>query len=107
MGGKLTETLRRTDTAARLGGDEFAVLMEGAKEPIDAELLAAQIVQSLNRPFRLPDGSVSVSASVGVATAMDSVDSEELLSHSDLALRAAKAGANVSGVASGPGCGPA
>ncbi|MFE1362760.1 putative bifunctional diguanylate cyclase/phosphodiesterase [Streptomyces anulatus] len=92
VGGRLTETLRRTDTAARLGGDEFAVLMEGAKEPIDAELLAAQIVQSLNRPFRLPDGSVSVSASVGVATAMDSVDSEELLSHSDLALRAAKAG---------------
>ncbi|MFD5342263.1 putative bifunctional diguanylate cyclase/phosphodiesterase [Streptomyces anulatus] len=92
VGGRLTETLRRTDTAARLGGDEFAVLMEGAKEPIDAELLAAQIVQSLNRPFRLPDGSVSVSASVGVATAMDSADSEELLSHSDLALRAAKAG---------------
>ncbi|WP_241837521.1 putative bifunctional diguanylate cyclase/phosphodiesterase [Streptomyces sp. CB02115] len=92
VGGRLTETLRRTDTAARLGGDEFAVLMEGAKEPIDAELLAAQIVQSLNRPFRLPDGSVSVSASVGVSTAMDSADSEELLSHSDLALRAAKAG---------------
>ncbi|NEE13533.1 hypothetical protein G3M58_44645, partial [Streptomyces sp. SID7499] len=41
---------------------------------------------------RLPDGSVSVSASVGVATAMDSADSEELLNHSDLALRAAKAG---------------
>ncbi|MGW9388437.1 aminotransferase class I/II-fold pyridoxal phosphate-dependent enzyme [Streptomyces globisporus] len=92
VGVRLTETVRRTDTAARLGGDEFAVLMEGAKEPIDAELLAAQIVQSLNRPFRLPDGSVGISASVGVATAMDSADSEELLSHSDLALRAAKAG---------------
>ncbi len=91
VGARLTATLRRTDTAARLGGDEFAVLMEGAREPIDAELLAAQIVQSLSRPFRLPDGSVSVSASVGVATAMDSADSEELLSHSDLALRAAKA----------------
>ncbi|MGW7198818.1 aminotransferase class I/II-fold pyridoxal phosphate-dependent enzyme [Streptomyces chryseus] len=91
VGGRLSESLRRTDTAARLGGDEFAVLMEDAKEPIDAELLAAQVVQTLNRPFRLADASVSVSASVGVATAMDSADSEELLSHADLALYAAKA----------------
>ncbi|MET9518176.1 aminotransferase class I/II-fold pyridoxal phosphate-dependent enzyme [Streptomyces sp. NPDC002994] len=91
VGSRLSETLRRTDTAARLGGDEFAVLMEDAKQPIDAELLAAQVVQTLNRPFRLSDASVSVSASVGVATARDSADSEELLSHADLALYAAKA----------------
>ncbi|MGW7055950.1 putative bifunctional diguanylate cyclase/phosphodiesterase [Streptomyces sp. NPDC054887] len=91
VGGRLSETLRRTDTSARLGGDEFAVLMEDAKEPLDAELLAAQIVQTLNRPFRLTGGSVSISASVGVATAGDSADSDELLSHADLALYAAKA----------------
>ncbi len=91
VGGRLSETLRRTDTAARLGGDEFALLMEDAKEPVDAELLAAQVVHTLNRPFRLTGGSVSISASVGVATAVDSADSEDLLSHADLALYAAKA----------------
>lgn len=90
VGKRLSETVRRTDTAARLGGDEFAVLMENAKEPIDAELLAAQVIQTLSRPFRLPEGSVSVSASVGVATTVDSADSGELLSHADLALYAAK-----------------
>ncbi|MGP4048924.1 aminotransferase class I/II-fold pyridoxal phosphate-dependent enzyme [Streptomyces sp. 2A115] len=91
VGERLAETLRRSDTAARLGGDEFAVLMEDAKQPLDAELLAAQVIQTLNRPFQLPDDSVSVSASVGVATAMDSTDAEELLTHADLALYAAKA----------------
>ncbi|MCL6738342.1 aminotransferase class I/II-fold pyridoxal phosphate-dependent enzyme [Streptomyces neyagawaensis] len=91
VGERLSETLRRTDTAARLGGDEFAVLMEDAKQPLDAELLAAQVIHTLNRPFQLSEDSVSVSASVGVATAMDSEDAEELLAHADLALYAAKA----------------
>ncbi len=90
VGDRLSKTLRRTDTAARLGGDEFAVLMEDAREPLDAELLAAQVIQTLTRPFALADESVTVSASVGVATARDSTDAEELLSHADLALYAAK-----------------
>ncbi|MFH9011954.1 aminotransferase class I/II-fold pyridoxal phosphate-dependent enzyme [Streptomyces sp. NPDC017943] len=91
VGNRLSRTLRRTDTAARLGGDEFAVLMEDAKQPLDAELLAAQVIQTLGRPFDLADESVTVSASVGVATARDSTDAEELLGHADLALYAAKA----------------
>ncbi|MFD5074366.1 aminotransferase class I/II-fold pyridoxal phosphate-dependent enzyme [Streptomyces sp. NPDC058371] len=91
VGERLSGALRRSDTAARLGGDEFAVLMEDAKAPVDAELLAAQVIQTLGRPFSLPGGSMSVSASVGVATARDSTDAEELLSHADLALYSAKA----------------
>jgi diguanylate cyclase (GGDEF)-like protein/PAS domain S-box-containing protein len=90
VGDRLSRTLRRSDTAARLGGDEFAVLMENAREPVDAELLAAQVIQTLTRPFVLADETVTVSASVGVATARDSVDAEELLRHADLALYAAK-----------------
>ncbi|MET9592908.1 EAL domain-containing protein [Streptomyces sp. NPDC006516] len=88
---RLSAALRRSDTAARLGGDEFAVLMEDAKRPLDAELLAAQLVQALSRPFRLPHATVSVTVSVGVATGMDSVDTEDLLGRADLALYAAKA----------------
>ncbi|MFG2640449.1 aminotransferase class I/II-fold pyridoxal phosphate-dependent enzyme [Streptomyces sp. NPDC048370] len=88
---RLTSVLRLSDTAARLGGDEFAVLIEGAKEPGDAEALAAQIVHTLSQPFHLTDGAVSVSTSVGVATVLDSAHAEELLGHADLALYAAKA----------------
>ncbi|MET8222696.1 aminotransferase class I/II-fold pyridoxal phosphate-dependent enzyme [Streptomyces sp. NPDC005301] len=90
VGERLSGALRRSDTAARLGGDEFAVLMEDARQPLDAELLAAQVIQTLGRPFSLPGGPLSVSASVGVATARDSTDAEELLTHADLALYAAK-----------------
>ncbi|MEV5343862.1 aminotransferase class I/II-fold pyridoxal phosphate-dependent enzyme, partial [Streptomyces sp. NPDC052676] len=90
VGDRLSHTLRRSDTAARLGGDEFAVLMEDARRPVDAELLAAQVIQTLSRPFVLGDETVTVSASVGVATARDSSDAEELLRHADLALYAAK-----------------
>uniref|UniRef100_UPI000AF23662 putative bifunctional diguanylate cyclase/phosphodiesterase n=1 Tax=Streptomyces aureus TaxID=193461 RepID=UPI000AF23662 len=88
---RLTSVLRLTDTAARLGGDEFAVLIEGAREPRDAETLAAEIVHTLSQPFHLTDGAVSVSTSVGVATVLDSAHAEELLGHADLALYAAKA----------------
>ncbi|MFJ7987319.1 aminotransferase class I/II-fold pyridoxal phosphate-dependent enzyme [Streptomyces sp. NPDC096351] len=88
---RLTSVLRLTDTAARLGGDEFAVLIEGAREPRDAEALAAEIVHTLSQPFHLADGAVSVSTSVGVATVLDSAHAEELLGHADLALYAAKA----------------
>ncbi|MEU9392761.1 aminotransferase class I/II-fold pyridoxal phosphate-dependent enzyme [Streptomyces sp. NPDC048324] len=91
VGDRLSKTLRRSDTAARLGGDEFAVLMEDAREPLDAELLAAQVIQTLTRPFTLEEESVTVSASIGVATARDSTDADELLGHADLALYAAKA----------------
>ncbi|WP_405811374.1 aminotransferase class I/II-fold pyridoxal phosphate-dependent enzyme [Streptomyces sp. NBC_00210] len=87
---RLSGTLRASDTAARLGGDEFAVLMEGAKEPADAEVLAEQIVHDLMQPFRLTDALISLSASVGIATARDSASGEELLGHADLALYAAK-----------------
>ncbi|MGK5693172.1 putative bifunctional diguanylate cyclase/phosphodiesterase [Streptomyces sp. URMC 128] len=91
VGERLSHTLRRTDTAARLGGDEFAVLMEDAGHPLDAELLAAQVIQVLDRPFHLPEGSIGISASVGVATALDSTDADELLTCAGLAMRAAKA----------------
>ncbi|MFF7777186.1 aminotransferase class I/II-fold pyridoxal phosphate-dependent enzyme [Streptomyces tanashiensis] len=88
---RLTSVLRLTDTAARLGGDEFAVLIEGAREPRDAEALAAEIVHTLSQPFHLTDGAVSVSTSVGIATVLDSAHAEELLGHADMALYAAKA----------------
>ncbi|MGW0610758.1 putative bifunctional diguanylate cyclase/phosphodiesterase [Streptomyces sp. NPDC002788] len=87
---RLSGTLRRTDTAARLGGDEFAVLMEDAEQPLDAEVLAAHVVRTLSRPFHLAVETVSVSASVGVATAEDSTNAGDLLALADLALYAAK-----------------
>ncbi|MBC3839385.1 EAL domain-containing protein [Streptacidiphilus sp. 4-A2] len=88
---RLSATLRAGDTAARLGGDEFAVLIEGIREPSEAEEIADHIVEALARPFHVRGEPISVSASVGIATELDSSDAEELLGHADLALYAAKA----------------
>ncbi|MFI8890226.1 putative bifunctional diguanylate cyclase/phosphodiesterase [Streptomyces paradoxus] len=90
VGERLSEMLRSTDTAARLGGDAFAVLMEEARQSQDAELLAQQVIQVLDRPFRLPEGTIGISAGVGVATSRDSTDPDELLSYAGLAMYAAK-----------------
>ncbi|MEY9849559.1 diguanylate cyclase (GGDEF)-like protein/PAS domain S-box-containing protein [Streptacidiphilus sp. BW17] len=89
---RLTGTLRAGDMAARLGGDEFAVLIEGVDAPADVDEVADHIVAALAQPFRIHGETISVSASVGIATALDSSDGEELLGHADLALYAAKAG---------------
>lgn len=87
---RLSTALRNSDTAARLGGDEFAVLVEDALEPADVGALADNVLAAFAEPFRLSAGAVRVSASIGVATTEDSVDTTELLSHADLALYSAK-----------------
>ncbi|GHH69941.1 hypothetical protein GCM10018781_29100 [Kitasatospora indigofera] len=88
---RVSTALRTSDTAARLGGDEFAVLVEDARSPADVGGIADSVLAAFSEPFRLSAGAVRVSASVGVATTEDSVDSTELLSHADLALYSAKA----------------
>lgn len=88
---RVSTALRTSDTAARLGGDEFAVLVEDARTPADVGQIADSVLAAFAEPFRLSAGAVRVSASVGVATTEDSVDSTELLSHADLALYSAKA----------------
>ncbi|MEZ0096121.1 aminotransferase class I/II-fold pyridoxal phosphate-dependent enzyme [Streptacidiphilus sp. EB129] len=89
---RLSGTLRAGDMAARLGGDEFAVLVEGVGTPAEVDEIANHIVATLSQPFRIQGETISVSASVGIASALDSSDGDELLGHADLALYAAKAG---------------
>ncbi|WP_188309966.1 putative bifunctional diguanylate cyclase/phosphodiesterase [Streptomyces sp. CBMA123] len=88
---RISTALRSSDTAARLGGDEFAVLVEDALCPADVDTIAAGVLAVFAEPFKLSAGAVRVSASIGVATTEDSVDSTELLAHADLALYSAKA----------------
>ncbi|MEE1822742.1 EAL domain-containing protein [Streptomyces sp. BE20] len=88
---RVSTALRTSDTAARLGGDEFAVLVEDAVRPADVGGIADTVLAAFAEPFKLSAGAVRVTASIGVATTEDSVDTTELLSHADLALYSAKA----------------
>lgn len=61
--------LRSTDTLARLGGDEFAALIEQAGDDRAVEVVAEAMFGALEQPFPMSGRTVSVSVSIGVATA--------------------------------------
>ena len=88
---RLATLVRDSDTAARLGGDEFALLIGNADNPTAVEAAAERVVVAFAEPFALTVGLVTSTVTVGVATTLDSVDTDELLRHADLALYAAKA----------------
>ncbi|GID98119.1 putative bifunctional diguanylate cyclase/phosphodiesterase [Amorphoplanes digitatis] len=88
VGERLRANLREGDVAARLGGDEFAVLMWATPE--EAMLAGKRLLAVLGEPYDTEDGSVFLSASVGVAGSPAPGDTGELMRDADLALRYAK-----------------
>ncbi len=89
---RLLDAVRASDTVARLGGDEFAVLCEDLPERQTVFDIADRIVDTLARPFSLPDGAVAVvSASVGISVPEQSgASGETLLRDADAAMYRAK-----------------
>jgi diguanylate cyclase (GGDEF)-like protein/PAS domain S-box-containing protein len=88
---RLGDLVRDSDTAARLGGDEFALLIGNVESTAAVEAAAERVVSAFAEPFALATGLVTSTVTVGVATTLDSADTDELLRHADLALYAAKA----------------
>ena len=88
---RIGQCLRPGDVAARLGGDEFAVLLIGIDEPATAVRIAERVIDALHVPFSIASEEVLTHASIGIATAVDTVcDGQELLQNADLALYTAK-----------------
>jgi len=84
---RLRSVTRNSDYIGRLGGDEFAILQTGAHSLLDGSYLAHKLVASFREPIRLPHHEVSVSVSIGIATApCDGQSAAELLRKADLAL---------------------
>ena len=91
---RLQTGLRAVDTLARLGGDEFVVLMEQLSEPGDALLLAERLRTCLNEPWRHGDEEITLTMSMGVASASsrDGIQADELLRRADLTMYRVKEG---------------
>ncbi len=107
---RLEECLRPGDTVARLGGDEFVMVCPGANED-EVRGVGKRLLAALSRPTTVAGRTISVSASIGVATAVPAVpsgpvrpgthhassrrsagrDAETLLRHADVAMYRAKA----------------
>jgi len=89
---RLRETLREYDTLARLGGDEFGLLVHDVADEEMLLAVARRIGEHLARPIHLPQASVSVGVSIGVALAPAcAAESGLLLRAADKAMYAAKA----------------
>ncbi len=96
VGLRLAEVVRAEDTACRLGGDEFAFLLEDAPDDL-AERVAQRILGALSEPFHLDGRTVSLTASIGIATRVGGFgdagpgqSADELLRDADTAMYAAK-----------------
>jgi diguanylate cyclase (GGDEF)-like protein len=88
---RIGHCLRPGDVAARLGGDEFAVLLIGIDDPTAAVRISERVIEALREPFIIAKEEVLTHASIGIATAVDTVcDGQELLQNADLALYTAK-----------------
>jgi len=89
---RLNARLRHTDTLARLGGDEFVIVLEQIAHAQDAAIVAEHIIQEINTPFTLADGTtLRIGASVGIALLpQDGKTADQLLEHADRALYSAK-----------------
>jgi diguanylate cyclase len=87
---RLRSCLREPDTVGRLGGDEFAVLAEDS-DLETARVLAQRVLASLEAPFPLVGGQVTLRASIGIAVDDRlTLDEAQLLRNADIAMNVAK-----------------
>jgi diguanylate cyclase (GGDEF)-like protein/PAS domain S-box-containing protein len=92
----LEAAVRPTDTLARFGGDEFVVLCEGLHDDDEVLRVVERLSAALERPFEIADlggpGEVTVTASMGVATARagSGAPADELVRDADIAMYRAK-----------------
>jgi diguanylate cyclase (GGDEF)-like protein/PAS domain S-box-containing protein len=89
---RLRDAVRGGDVVGRLGGDEFAILLELLDNDHEAVAVARRVLGAFAEPFDLGSGPVSMSASVGLATAHDAEKTADRVIHeADIAMYRAKA----------------
>ena len=87
---RIVAARRGADVSVRLGGDEFALIMYDSTRS-GAHQAATQLLHALSRPIDTQFGTLTVSASIGIALYPDDAsDIEALLLKADAALYHAK-----------------
>ncbi len=93
VGRRLSHCVRQGDTAARLEADAFALVLPGLHHREDAVRIAEKVLRALRKPFPLVEGTVPLTASVGVAIfPEDGEDAPALLASADHSARRAHEG---------------
>lgn len=91
---RIGRNIRGVDLAARYGGEEFVVMMP--ETPTDwASMIGNRLREEVSEnafDFDLPEGAISITVSIGVATSRQGQTPAQLLEEADKALYDAKAG---------------
>jgi diguanylate cyclase (GGDEF)-like protein len=89
---RISSMVRHGDLVARLGGDEFAILIDDAPDLRRACALAERLVRELGERYQIGESTVSIGASVGIASGRDpGDDAAEVVRNADVAMYMAKA----------------
>jgi diguanylate cyclase (GGDEF)-like protein len=89
---RLDIVVRDTDALGHLGGDEFVVIAEELSLSEGPVIIAERLQEALTEPFALagaPENQLTVTVSIGIATAARS-SAEEFLHDAEIAMQQAK-----------------
>ncbi|MCP5420860.1 MAG: EAL domain-containing protein [Gammaproteobacteria bacterium] len=90
-GQRFRNCLREDDTVARLGGDEFAIILPEIEDALDAEPVAARILEAFSHHFVVDGHEVYTTTSIGIAVFPDhSHHVDTLMRDADTAMYLAK-----------------
>ena len=90
---RLSSCVREGDHVVRFGGDEFVVLVENLALESEAQPIINRIHSVLAKPIALPEGAVTLTASIGAAQAsVDHNVPEDLIAEADRAMYSSKRG---------------
>jgi diguanylate cyclase (GGDEF)-like protein len=89
---RIAGSVRDGDLVARLGGDEFAILTADSADLRRSVAMAERLVRELRAPYVILDRHVSVTASIGIASARDANElASDVVRNADVAMYMAKA----------------
>ncbi len=89
---RISGSVRSGDLVARLGGDEFAILTDDSPDLKRSTAMAERLVRELRAPYLIDNHHVSVTASIGIASALEGTESAaDLVRNADVAMYLAKA----------------
>lgn len=88
---RIQQQIRKGDFSARHGGDEFVVILSDCESVEISKAISQNIIDSIKLPFFVNEHTVHIGASIGLSCfPLDSLEPEELLKYSDIAMYLAK-----------------
>ncbi|HSR63439.1 MAG TPA: EAL domain-containing protein, partial [Gammaproteobacteria bacterium] len=91
VAGRISESVRGSDTVSRLGGDEFTVILPELLDISDAGKVAEKVINMLANPCNLYTHDISITPSIGVSIYPGDADNwESLLKNAESAMYHAK-----------------